>query len=220
MSDTRQAHWDHVYGGKAATDVSWYEAHPGKSLEFVLATGVRPVDPIIDVGGGAALLVDRLLEAGHRDLTVLDISSEVLEGLRKRLGARAESVTMLHHDVTAFEPIRQYALWHDRAVFHFLVAREDRERYVDVLHRAVMPKGQVIIATFGPAGPERCSGLPVVRYDATALAAQLGGEFQLAESSYAAHRTPSGTEQQFLYCRFKRQSALSPASGIDTASAS
>jgi SAM-dependent methyltransferase len=204
MFDTRQAHWDQVYGDKAATDVSWYEAHPGKSIELILATGVRSADPIIDVGSGASLLVDHLLDTGHRDITVLDISAEVLQGLRKRLGGRAESVTMLHHDVTAFEPNRQYALWHDRAAFHFLVAREDRERYADVLHRAVMPNGQVIIATFGPAGPERCSGLPVARYDATTLAAQLGSEFQLVDSSYAAHRTPSGVEQQFLYCRFKR----------------
>jgi SAM-dependent methyltransferase len=205
MSNARQAHWDRVYGAKAATDVSWYEAHPGKSLELILATGVRSTDPIIDVGGGASLLVDHLLNVCHCDITVLDISAEVLQGLRKRLGGRAECVTMLHRDVTTFEPTRQYALWHDRAVFHFLVAREDRERYIDVLHRAVMPNGQVIIATFGPAGPERCSGLPVVRYDATTLAAQLRNEFQLIDSSYAAHRTPSGAEQQFLYCRFKRQ---------------
>lgn len=209
MTDSRQAHWDEVYGTKCATDVSWYEAHPGKSLELIRATQIQPADPLIDVGGGASFLVDELIKAGYLDLTVLDISAEVLQKLRARLGAPGgAAVAFLRQDVTAFQPDRRYALWHDRAVFHFLVEREDRERYLDVLRRALLPNGHVVIATFGPSGPERCSGLATMRYDANALATELGDDFTLVDSSLAVHRTPSGVEQSFLYCRFDRQAEV------------
>jgi SAM-dependent methyltransferase len=166
---------------------------------------VTGTDAIIDVGGGASLLVNELLDAGYGDLTVLDISAEVLQQLRERLGERANSVTLIQQDVTRFQPTRRYALWHDRAVFHFLVQREDRARYVDVLRRTLLPNGHLIISTFGPSGPERCSGLPTVRYDAPALASELGNDFTLVDSSLAVHRTPWGSEQQFLHCRFDRR---------------
>ena len=155
-----QDHWDAVYSNRAITDVSWYEPHPEKSLELIRRAGIKLTDPIIDVGGGASLLVDDLLEAGYCDVTVLDVSAAVLDKLRERLGAKAPRVTLLHHDVTAFEPEKRYALWHDRAAFHFLVERADRELYLDALRRALRPDGHLVIATFGPSGPERCSGLP------------------------------------------------------------
>ena len=206
MTDSRQAHWEQVYGTKRITDVSWYEARPEKSLELIRATQIQPADPLIDVGGGASFLVDELINAGYLDLTVLDISAEVLQKLRARLGAPGRAaVAFLRQDVTAFQPDRRYALWHDRAVFHFLVQREDRERYVDVLRRALLPNGHLVIATFGPSGPERCSGLATMRYDANALATELGDDFRLVDSSLAVHRTPSGVEQSLLYCRFVRQ---------------
>jgi len=201
---TLQAHWDNVYGTKSATEVSWYEARPVHSLELVRATGVRQSDALIDVGAGASLLVNEWLEAGYGDITVLDLSAEALGRLRERLGDRGARVTFVREDVTAFNPTRRYALWHDRAVFHFLVDAEDRARYVEALHRAVQPRGHVILATFGPEGPQRCSGLPVARYDSAALARELGSEFQLADSLLTVHRTPWGAEQQFLYCRFNR----------------
>jgi SAM-dependent methyltransferase len=204
MTDSRQAHWDKIYASKSVTDVSWYEVHPWKSLELIRATGTLPTDPIIDVGGGASFLVDELLDGGYLDLTVLDISAEVLQKLRERLGPQAAAVTLLQQDVAAFHPTRRYALWHDRAVFHFLIQPEDREHYVDSLRRALLPWGHVIIATFGPSGPERCSGLAVMRYNASALAAELGSDFGLVDSSLAVHLTPRGVAQQFLYCRFGR----------------
>lgn len=203
MTDARQAHWDKVYSDKAATDVSWYEAHPSRSLEMIRATDAAPNDAIIDVGGGASLLVDSLLEDGYRDLTVLDISGEVLGQLKKRLGARGEHVSLIQSDVTKFRPPRQYEVWHDRAVFHFLVNPADRSHYVDVLRRALVPDGHLIMSTFGPAGPERCSGLPTERYDAGRLAAELGTDFALIDASLAVHRTPWGSEQQFLRCWFR-----------------
>jgi SAM-dependent methyltransferase len=205
VTDSSKEHWDQVYGTKSSNNVSWYEAHPGKSLELIRATGAQPADPIIDVGSGASFLVDKLIDAGYLDLTVLDISAEVLQKLRTRLGPRADAVTFLPRDVTALQPDRRYAVWHDRAVFHFLVEREDRERYVDVLRRALLPKGHVVIATFGPSGPERCSGLATRRYDTDTLATELGDDFSLVDSSISVHRTPSGVEQSFLYCRFDRQ---------------
>jgi hypothetical protein len=204
MAHAGQSHWDAVYERKAATEVSWYEPRPEKSLELIRAAGIRPADPIIDVGAGASLLADELLGAGYTDLTVLDVSACALDRLRDRLGAAASSVTLVHQDVTAFQPGRRYALWHDRAVFHFLVQREDRERYVNALRRGVDAGGHVVMATFGPAGPQRCSGLPVVRYDAAGLAAELGAEFELAASSLVVHQTPSHAQQQFLYCSFNR----------------
>jgi SAM-dependent methyltransferase len=207
VADSRQAHWDGIYGARSITDLSWYEPRPGKSLELIRATGVQLTDPIIDIGGGASFLIDGLLEAGYLDLTVLDISAEVLKKLRARVGPRSAALSFLRQDVTAFHPPRPYALWHDRAVFHFFIQREDRERYVDVLRRALSPRGHVVIATFGPSGPERCSGLPTLRYDSGTLAAELGDEFGLVDSSLVSHRTPSGLEQSFLYCRFERHRA-------------
>lgn len=208
MTHAGQSHWDAVYGSKGVSEVSWYEPRAEKSLELVRATGIQSTDPIIDVGAGASLLVDELLTAGYRDLTVLDVSASALNKLRTRLGSAASRVAFVHQDVTAFRPGMQYALWHDRAVFHFLIGHEDRERYVNALRQAVRPGGHVLMATFGPSGPQRCSGLPTMRYEAAALAAELGGEFKLVESSLVIHRTPSHGQQQFLYCRFNR---LAPA---------
>jgi SAM-dependent methyltransferase len=205
MAHAGQPHWDAVYEKKETTEVSWYEPHPEKSLELVRSAALRAADPIIDVGGGASLLVDELLAAGYSDLTVLDISPAVLRKLRERLGSAASPVTLLHRDVTTFRPQRQYALWHDRAVFHFLTQRDDRERYIAALFHGVRPNGHVLMATFGPSGPDRCSGLATVRYDAATLAAELGADFALVESFLTVHRTPWNAEQQFLYCRFNRR---------------
>lgn len=204
VTDARRAHWDKVYGSKAVNEVSWYEAAPERSLALIRSTGIGRSDAIIDVGGGASFLVDELLSSGYVDVAVLDISGTVLDSLRQRLGERASAVSFLQEDVTAFRPARRYSVWHDRAVFHFLTEPEDRRRYVDALRAALTTQGHVILATFGPAGPERCSGLPVVRYDARSLAAELGSEFHPVASFLAVHRTPWNAEQQFLYSRFRR----------------
>ena len=204
MTNVKAPYWDSVYGNKAATDVSWYEERPEKSLELIRSTAVTFDDPIVDVGGGASFLVDELLTAGYRELTVLDISGVVLKKLAERLGTRAASVSLVQQNVMAFQPDKPYALWHDRAVFHFLTQKHDRLRYVEALRRTLRPTGHVVIATFGPAGPERCSGLPTLRYDTDALSAELGPDFTLIDSALVLHRTPWNTSQQFLYCRFDR----------------
>lgn len=204
MARAGQSHWDAAYENKGTAGVSWYEPRPVESFALIRAAGIRPADPIIDVGAGASLLVDELLAAGYCDLTVLDFSAFALDRLRDRLGSAASAVSLVHQDVTVFQSERKYALWHDRAVFHFLTQSEDRERYVNALRQGMRPGGHVVMATFGPAGPERCSGLPTMRYDAAALAAELGSEFKLARSSLVMHRTPSNAQQQFLYCSFRK----------------
>jgi hypothetical protein len=207
MANSKKAHWEAVYRAKAANEVSWYEAQPAQSLREIRASGVKFAEPIIDVGGGASLLVDELLRAGYRDVTVLDISADVLAQLSTRLARFGSAVHVIRSNVLAFIPKRTYALWHDRAMFHFLVKKQDRMHYRDTLGHALALTGQVVMATFGPEGPEKCSGLPVVRYDAESLSAELGPAFRLLSSSLVTHRTPVGAEQQFLYCRFERGGA-------------
>lgn len=201
--EQRKTFWEGVYRNRAATETSWYEAIPAISLALIGRSGVGPGDPLIDVGGGASLLVDHLLQAGYRDLTVLDVSAAALAQARERLGARATRVAWLEADAVAFEPRRRFALWHDRAAFHFLTEADDRRRYVDALCRALKPGGQVIIASFAPDGPARCSGQDIVRYDALSLARELGDDFTLEEHLRETHRTPAGREQRFGYCRFR-----------------
>ena len=203
--DPRQ-HWDGVYGRRAATEVSWYEAEPAQSLELIAAAQLAPAAPIIDVGGGASLLVDRLLARGHTDATVLDLSGEVLAQVGARLGALRRHVTLLQQDIRTFSPARHYALWHDRAVFHFLTDPSDRAGYRAALLAGTAPGSHVIIATFGPQGPARCSGLDTCRYDADSVAQELGTPFLLTGSLLSDHVTPSGVRQQFLYARFVRAS--------------
>lgn len=195
-------HWERVYRDKTPDSVSWHQAHPGYSLELIEAAGTGQDRPIIDVGGGASPLAGLLLDAGFSDLTVLDIASTALRHAQRRLGERAGRITWLEADATNFSTGRRYALWHDRAVFHFLTAPSDRQRYLTNLRQSLSPGGQVIIATFAPNGPEQCSGLPVERYDADKISAVLGDGFSLQETRSEAHRTPAGKVQHFQYFRF------------------
>lgn len=194
-------HWETVYSTKPSTNVSWYAPHLVNSLALIERAAPDHGARIIDVGGGASTLVDDLLERGYRALTVLDLSEEALQVAQKRLGARAAEVSWLAADVTTAElPAAHYDVWHDRAVFHFLTDPGDRQRYVERVLRAVKPGGHVIVATFGPQGPERCSGLEVVRYDAEGLHHEFGAPFQKIDSLRELHATPWGSEQEFVYC--------------------
>lgn len=196
-----QEHWDRVYRTKRPDEVSWFRTHLDTSLEFVRATGVSADAPIVDVGGGASTLVDDLLAAGYSDVTVLDVSPAALDCARSRLGPRGSAVTWVAADVTRVDlAAAHFQVWHDRAVFHFLTEPEDRRRYVQQVRRAVADGGYVIIATFGADGPQRCSGLPTARYDAEALHAEFGHEFEIVDRREELHRTPGGIDQQFVYC--------------------
>ena len=198
-SDSRKLHWESVYGSRLPTEVSWYQAAAARSLELVRDTGEPRSAAILDVGGGASTLVDDLLASGYSDVTVLDLAANALDRVRARLGENATRVEWLVADVTRWRPARQYAIWHDRAVFHFLTGEEDREGYLRVLRDALRPAGHFILATFGPQGPRRCSGLDVRRYAVEDVTTLLGRGFELRKHLLEDHRTPAGVSQQFLY---------------------
>lgn len=198
-------HWESVYGSRAEDEVSWFQEEPATSLEFIRHCGGGPDVPIIDIGGGESRLVDRLLDAGYRDLTVLDVSEKALRHTRERLGARANQAQWIVADITRWMPPRRYRLWHDRAVLHFLTEPDDRAAYRRALLAGVAPGGCVVISTFALDGPDRCSGLPVVRYSSASLAAELGPEVELVETRSESHKTPRGAEQRFQFSRFRRR---------------
>jgi SAM-dependent methyltransferase len=194
-------HWDKVYATKAPESVSWYRAQLETSLALIERAAVARSASIIDIGGGESTLVDDLLLRGYKTLNVLDVSPTAIEVTKKRLGTAAKQVRWLVGDIVEIElEPHAYDLWHDRAVFHFLTTPERRLAYVRQVTRAVRPGGHVIISTFGPEGPTKCSGLDVMRYDAESLHGEFGGHFRLVESSKELHETPFGTTQQFLYC--------------------
>lgn len=183
------------------TEVSWYRLHLETSLQLIEDAAPSRDVSIIDVGGGESTLVDDLLELGHRNLSVLDLSPTALAVAKARLGDKAARVTWLCGDVTTIDLPRQgYALWHDRAVFHFLTQEEQRAAYVRQVASAVRAQGHVVVATFGPEGPTQCSGLDVVRYEPSALHGEFGARFQLLKHLTELHHTPGGRVQQFTYC--------------------
>ncbi len=200
-----KAHWEKVYGNRGVDAVSWYQEHASRSVALIRKLGIAKHEAIIDVGGGASVLVDDLLADGYADLTVLDLSATALSAARTRLGERAASLHWIEGDVIRAElPRGRYALWHDRAVFHFLTAPEDRAAYVRQVLHAVRPGGHVVVATFAVDGPTECSGLPVMRYDAEHLHDEFGAPFDLLGHEREEHVTPNGRVQSFLYCFCRR----------------
>jgi SAM-dependent methyltransferase len=199
-----RSHWDRVYRTKTPSEVSWYRPHLEKSLELIASAASSRDACIIDVGGGESTLIDDLLDREYRCLSVLDISQIAIDVTRNRLGERAHSVSWLLGDVTTIElPKQHYEVWHDRAVFHFLTNAADRNAYIRQVQEAVKIGGHVIIASFGPEGPLKCSGLDVVRYDAESLHDEFGAQFQLVKHLTEQHQTPFGTTQHFVYCYCK-----------------
>lgn len=198
-------HWERVYQTRSTTEVSWYRAHLERSIESIRRVAPAPGSAVIDVGAGASTLVDDLIAAGYTDLTILDVSPTALEASRRRLGQHADSVHWLEGSVLEIAlPPQRFDVWHDRAVFHFLTDSEHRGRYAQQMTSAVRAGGHALIATFGPEGPLRCSGLEVVRYDAATLAHEFSEGFRLVAWSIEDHTTPAAVRQQFLYTLFER----------------
>lgn len=196
-----KTHWENIYATKAPDRVSWYRAHLETSLALIERSAHDRSTSIIDVGGGESTLVDDLLARGFQNVTVLDVSQVAIEATKKRLGRDADRVHWLVADVTQVElEPKAHDVWHDRAVFHFLTDPQQRLAYIRQVVRSVKSAGHVIVGTFGPEGPTKCSGLDVVRYDAESLHDAFGARFRLLESSKELHETPFGTTQQFLYC--------------------
>ncbi len=200
----RQAHWQNVYTTKDEKAVSWFQERPDLSVDLIRATGVDVNASIIDIGGGASRLVDALINEGFKTVTVLDLSEKALATSKARLGARGANVKWIVADITTWVPSQVYDVWHDRAALHFLTDPKDRAAYAERVSRGVCPGGHVIIGTFAPDGPERCSGLPVVRHDAASLGELLGPSFKLIESRRHDHQTPAGATQKFQFSRFQR----------------
>lgn len=198
-------HWEKVYSTKSATEVSWFQQHAELSLQLILDANTSPTASIIDVGGGASVLVDDLLAHGYQNVSVLDLSGAAIATSTSRLGPAASQVTWIEANILEIElPAASYDVWHDRAVFHFLTHEQDRQAYVEQVMRAVKPGGLVIVATFAEDGPVECSGLPVVRYSARQLHSEFGEPFILLGHKKESHQTPGGKQQKFVYCFCRR----------------
>jgi ubiquinone/menaquinone biosynthesis C-methylase UbiE len=196
-----KAHWEHIYDTKQLDQVSWYREHLDNSLKMILQTGVPKYASIIDVGGGSSTLVDDLLDHGFSDISVLDISGSAIAASKERLGACGSQVHWIETDITTVElPENHFDVWHDRAVFHFLTNAEDRRKYVELAMRSIKHGGHIIVASFGLEGPEKCSGLDVVRYTPETMHDEFGNAFEFVDCIDEIHHTPFGTTQTFIYC--------------------
>ncbi len=202
MSNTD--HWNEVYSKKEEAELSWHQDDPSVALDLMKMAALTVRSSVIDIGAGTSRLMDLLLDLGLSDLSALDLSESALAVARVRLGARENSVKWIVADITRWEPTQTYDIWHDRAVFHFLVKPDDRDAYIQRLSRSVIPGGHAIIATFALDGPEKCSGLPVARYSPTSLAETLGSVFSLVTHQFHLHHTPWGSQQSFQYSLFRK----------------
>lgn len=201
MNNERKNHWEKIYAEKSPAQVSWTQKEPSTSIDFVKTTSLPMDAPIIDVGGGESHLVDRLIELGYSDITVLDISKNALERCQQRLGKKAEKVEWIVADITQFQPSRSYALWHDRAVFHFLTHENDIKTYKYLVRNYL--DHSLILSTFSLKGPLKCSGLPIQQYDSAGLASLFAPQFELVHHQEEIHHTPFNTTQAFIYTHFK-----------------
>ncbi|MDH3949155.1 MAG: class I SAM-dependent methyltransferase [Gammaproteobacteria bacterium] len=201
----RKSHWEDIYLNKPPLEVSWYQKEPAISLQLISNTGISTDAAIIDIGGGASTLVDRLNGRGYKHLAVLDISGNALAYAKKRFASAADKIEWFEADITTFQSPHQFDLWHDRAVFHFLTEANDRKHYIKTLKQTLKPGGHLIMAAFAIGGPTKCSGLDIVQYDANKLLAELGSGFTLVEENSEIHVTPTNKEQQFAYFRFVKE---------------
>ncbi|WP_105172442.1 class I SAM-dependent methyltransferase [Pseudoalteromonas sp. T1lg24] len=202
----KKSHWETVYTTKASNAVSWFQPHAVTSLEFINRLNCEKSAAIIDVGGGTSTLVDDLLLNEHTQLSVLDLSGAAIETAKKRIGENSANVKWIEADITNVTlPKQQFDVWHDRAVFHFLTTPKERSAYIKNVMHALKPHGHIIIATFAEDGPEKCSGLPIVRYSAESLQEEFGEHFVLKDQRHETHKTPFDTTQQFVFCHFVKQ---------------
>lgn len=202
---SKKQHWEQIYTNRTPLDVSWFQQQPAISLSLINSLKLSKEAAIIDVGGGASLLVDHLLAEGYHNLAVLDISAQALTHSQSRLGKQAENVEWFVEDITKFSPSRKFDLWHDRAVFHFLTDETDRQHYVANLKKAMVTNGHVVIATFAMGGPTKCSNLDIMQYDEAKIGAELGKDFILRSVHHELHVTPANKEQAFIYFHFQKK---------------
>lgn len=190
-------HWDDRYATIGTDQVSWFQERPAMSLQLLRALDLPPAAPIVDIGGGASTLVDFLVDAGHTDITVVDLSAAALAAARSRVAS--DAVTWIEADIRTWQPSRAFTVWHDRAAFHFLTDAVEQQHYWSTVHAHVPIGGWVIVGTFAQDGPQACSGLPVQRWGHDALIAAMGSGFTVTARERELHVTPSGGEQPFTW---------------------
>lgn len=198
----RRNHWDGVYSSKPSQELGWYQENPEISVSLIDSLELSHDSRIIDIGGGDSNLTLLLLRKGFSDVNLLDISRKAIERNRSRLGERSDELNYIHTDVLDFKPLARYDLWHDRACFHFLTSKEDQLRYASLVRESLKPRGYLIVGTFSDEGPEKCSGLPVHRYDLAGLERVFEG-LELKEHHFLDHQTPSGNLQRYIFCLFQ-----------------
>lgn len=198
-------HWDAKYRSSPFEGLSWYQRVPQESLRLIEMAGIACDAPVIDAGGGASLLAETLVQLGYMDVTVVDCSLAALDEARDRMGASASGVSWICGDIRTFRSLKKFSLWHDRAVFHFMTSEDDRRRYLESLDACLAEDGVAIIGTFATNGPERCSGLPVQRYDAELISSVFLPNFELVSACDAQHYTPNGSTQEFVWFSFRRR---------------
>ncbi|MGG7551839.1 class I SAM-dependent methyltransferase [Chryseobacterium arthrosphaerae] len=201
-SSEHKNHWENVYETKNPDQVSWTQAKPQTSLDFISSFGLGKEARIIDIGGGDSNLVDFLLQEGYENITVLDISSKALEKAKERLGDAAAKVKWIATDITAFEPVETYDIWHDRAAFHFLTNQEQVSKYMGIAEKSIT--GFMVLGTFSKNGPTKCSGLDIQQYDEESLSSEFESGFEKIQCLTEDHTTPFGTVQNFVFCSFKK----------------
>lgn len=202
MDSTLKKHWENVYQNKTPEQVSWTQKFPKTSLDLIAQFDVDLSSKIIDVGGGDSHLVDFLIDEGYENISVLDISSKAIERAKNRLGDKEQNIHWIISNILDFMPETKYDVWHDRAAFHFLTSKKDIESYVKIVSQFA---NHIVLGTFSKNGPLKCSGLPISQYNAEDLQALLKSDFELVSSHYEDHTTPFDTQQNFLFCSFRRK---------------
>ena len=200
---SRKAHWEKIYSTKLFTEVSWYQAEPQVSMDYIAALELPPHAAILDVGGGDSFLVDPLLAAGYTNITVLDISEKAIKRAQKRLGAAAKQVTWVVSDLLDYSPDHSFDFWHDRAVFHFLTQPEEQQAYVALAAQHLQSEGKLVIGTFSDQGPTRCSGIDIQQYSEASLLERFQPPFRQLFAERLPHQTPFDTVQEFLFMGFE-----------------
>src|SRR3989338_497358 len=204
MAGKTKLHWENVYENKTFEQSSWYQREPETSLNMILSANAAKNAPVIDVGGGESYLAERLLCLGFNDITVLDISSRAIERGKKRIGKRARKINWMVSNILDFGASKRFDVWHDRATFHFLTTQEETNKYAKIASKLIKPNGHLIIGIFSSTGPKKCSGLDVIRYSKNSMKKVFANNFQLINSLETIHTTPFNTEQNFIFCHFRR----------------
>ena len=199
----RKDYWEQIYQNKNFTEVSWYQAVPKTSIDFLKTSKIPKTAKIIDIGGGESQFVNYLLAKGYKNITVLDISANAIEKKKAELGKKANKINWIVCDIVDFQPTEKYDFWHDRATFHFLTQENEIEKYLQTIKNNVNTNGILVVGTFSENGPTKCSGLEIKQYSEVALSEKISTFFNKIKCITTEHLTPFSTIQNFIFCSFQ-----------------